>query len=319
MKLYVMVKSHDRFGAHTTLTTVGRFLCGEAPALGQAISEMTVTLYLEDDGPPRPTLEPLLIRHISYRASLPKVTFFRTKGKVAIDVASKLMKAQEWKPSPRMSLPLFRRGVDEVIEAIAMIRPRLKADDDFDLAACLAHCEAARQRIPESEDALNEMGASLRAADKRAFEALSRWEQLDIDWAEFHPRARGLLDDPFFWESTDDFAPHGNDTGADVLAAYRTWLRRHPEGQPVRFLERLSAQWGYSASSPMDDDSHAEACIALAFADLKLRGHCDEQARSLALASLNFQRLQAESWTGPERQQRLIAIDRQNAVLSQLA
>jgi hypothetical protein len=35
-----------------------------------------------------------------------------------------------------------------------------------------------------------------------------------------------VLDDPFFWQEADDFAPHGNDTGADLLADYRPWRRR---------------------------------------------------------------------------------------------
>lgn len=317
MKLYVMAKSYDSYGAHTTLTAIGRFLLDDAPAMGEAIGEINLTLYFPDRGPPRPTLEDLFARHGAYRASLPKLTFFRARRKVSIDVASELMDGRDWHPSPRLSLPLFRRGIDEVIAALALLRPRLKASDDFDLPALLVHCEAMRLRIPDSEDDLQGLDARSRAAAKRAFDALSPWEKLDIDWADFHPQARAMLDDPFFWDGADDFAPHGNDTGADLLAAYRSWLKRHPNDPSERFLARLSAQWGYSDASPMDDDLHAEAVIALAFANLKLRGTCDEWPREQALAALARQRQQAERSTGPLREERLAAIDLQQRVLRQ--
>lgn len=309
MEFYVMGKSYNRYGGHTTLSRIGDFLLMGANSFGDGIKELTITLHFPDSGPPKKTLEQLLERHNSYRSALPKTTYRRTKGKLDIDIASEIMDARDWKPSPRLSLPLFEHGVDEIIGALPLIRKRLKGSDAFDLEAFLSHCEAARRRIPCSEDALQDLASELKAAEKAKRDAMSPWEKLGIDWEDFHPRAREILDDPFFWDCTDDFSPNGNDTGADLLEAYRDWLKGHKDGQPVRFLERLAKQWGYSSIESMDDEVRAEAAVGLAFADLKLRATCDEQVRELAVESLERQRKQAKASTGwPHRQERLKAL-----------
>jgi uncharacterized protein YfeS len=311
MEFYVMAKSYNCYGGHTTLSPIGQFLLRGAPDFGNAINEITVTLHFPSSGPAKKTLEQLLDRHNSHRASLPKITYRRVKGKVEIDVASDLMDGRDWKPSPRLSLPLFARGVDEVIHALSLMGKRLKHTDAFDLDAFLSLCESARQRIPISEDALQDLAAELNAADQARRAAMSPWEKLGIDWEDFHPRAREILDDPFFWECADAFSPNGNDTGADLLEAYRDWLKRHKNGESIDFLDRLAKQWGYSDIDGMDEDVRDEAAIALAFADLKLRSICDQEARELALKSINRQRAEAEAATDwSHRSERLMSLDK---------
>lgn len=318
MEFYVMAKSYNCYGGHTTLSPIGDFLLRECPDLGDAIAEITVTLHFPSSGPPKKTLEDLLIRHNSHRATLPRITYRRAKRKVEIDIASQLMDGRDWRPSPRLSLPLFERGVDEIIGALSLIRKRLKSPDAFDLDGFLAHCEAARERIPVSEDALQELGAELKAADQAKRNAMSPWEKLAIDWDDFHTDARTILDDPFFWDCTNDFSPNGNDTGADLLEGYRGWLKAHREGEPVRFLESLARQWGYAGLKEMDEDVRNEAGVGLAFADIKLRGRCDEQARELAMECLERQRAQAEAALGwPHREERLTSLKKIEAKLQQ--
>lgn len=311
MEFYVMAKSYNCYGGHTTLSPIGQFLLQDAPAFGDAIKEITVTLHFPSSGPAKKTLEQLLDRHNSHRATLPKITYRRVKGKVEIDVASDLMDGRDWKPSPRLSLPLFARGVDEVIHALSLMGKRLKPTDAFEYDAFLSQCECARHRIPISEDALQDIAAELKAADQAKRAAMSPWEKLGIDWEDFHPRAREILDDPFFWECADDFSPNGNDTGADLLEAYRDWLKRHKDGQPMEFLGRLAKQWGYPDIDGMDDEVRDEAAIALAFADIKLRSICDPQARELAFKSINRQRVQAQAATEwSHRNERLKTLDK---------
>lgn len=174
----------------------------------------------------------------------------------------------------------------------------MKAQDAFDLQAFLSHCEAARMRIPLSEATLEELIGGLRAAYQARREALSPWDKLGIDWDDFHPRAREILDDPFFWDCSNDFSPNGNDTGADLLENYRDWRRTHATASPIRFLEDLSIQWGYSSMGSMDEETRDEAIIALAFADIKLRSVCDKQVRELALEAVGRQRSHAENSDG---------------------
>lgn len=309
MEFSVMAKSYDCYGGHTTLSPIGNFLLREAPDFGDAIAEITVTLHFPNSGPPKKTLEELLARHNSYGATLPKITYRRAKRKVEIDIASELMDGEDWRPSRHLFLPLFERGIDEVIGALSLIRKRLKSADAFDLRAFLAHCETARERIPRSEGSLQELAAELKAADRAKRDARSPWEKLAVDWDDFHPEARAILDDPFFWDCTNDFSPNGNDTGADLLESYRDWLKGHSSGRPIRFLESLARQWGYENLQEMDGDVSNEAGVGLAFADIKLRGTCDEQARELAMECLERQREQAEAalaW--PHREERLTSL-----------
>lgn len=305
-----MTKSYNCYGGHTTLSQIGDFILLGGKDFGDAVKEIKVTLHLPCSGPPKRTLEQLLERHNNHRSTLPKITFRRASGKVEIDVASELMDGRDWKPSPRLSLPLFERGVEEVTQAMSLMKKRLKASDSFDLDAFLILCQAAREHLPSSEDALQDLVAELKAAKKEKCDAMSPWEKLDIDWEEFHPSSREILDDPFFWNCTNDFSPNGNDTGADLLEAYRDWLTSHNDGQPVRFLEWLTKRWGYSDLDTMDDDVRDEAAIALAFADIKLRGLCDDRARQLAMKSIKRQRIHAEGATAwSHREERLKTLE----------
>jgi uncharacterized protein YfeS len=145
---------------------------------------------------------------------------------------------------------------------------------------------------------------SAQSKEKRLAEDATKswWEVMEIDWHKFHPKARETLDDPFYWECGDDFAPHGNDTGADLLADYQKWIKRNPSTSPMVFLNRSFAGWGIV---PIDwnitDESEVknlvetkrmelavsnEAIIALAFAVLKVNGECPAELSDLALKAL---------------------------------
>ncbi|GFE88609.1 hypothetical protein GCM10011488_35630 [Steroidobacter agaridevorans] len=305
MDLCVMFRTYDGGGYNLTLSAVGDFLVQGAPDFGPAVKQIEVTLFLRHTSAPRATLGGDLKEHRQLRATLPKTVYRRAKGKVEIDVASGLLSKDVWARKPRPSLPMFVRAIDEVTSALSLLSKRLKPTDAFDVAALLSHCEAAKKRMPRSQTALKSLMARLKAQADSKRAALSPWERLDIDWEEFHPAARDLLDDPFFWDPTDDFSPNGNDTGADLLESYRDWIKRRKQAQPMQFLERLADDWGYESFAAIDDEHRDEAAVGLAFADLKLRGECDPEARALALAAIERQRREAEAakkWKHREEQ-----------------
>jgi len=295
MDFYVMSKSYNRYGGHTTFSQIGRFLLGGRDNFGGAIIEILVTLHFPDSGPVQNSLELLKEKHTNYRSTLPKITYRRTSKKIAIEVASNILDGKDWFGSPIISLPMFRQGVDEVIQALQLIKKRLTNGDDFDFGAFIDHCDASKDGIPESESALQDLVAELRAADKAKRDAMSPWEKLGIDWEDFHPKSREILDDPFFWECSNEFSPNGNDTGADLLGDYRSWLKKNKDGKPMQFLETLVKRWGYKDIEEVDDDLRGEAAIGLAFADLKLRAVCDQNVRQFALDAIGRQRAQALS------------------------
>lgn len=292
------LKAYDSYGGHSTLSLIPEFFLLDAPDFGAAISELSLTFCLTTTSPPKKTLEQSYAQHQSYLSSLPKIVFRRQKGQMTITVASDLMDSKDWVPSRLVSLPLFTRGIDEALSALALMKNKLKATDSFDLSGFLAHCESAKKRIPTSEEKLQLLVEQLKAARKAKFDAMSPWEKLRIDWEEFHPNARSILDDPFFWDTSNDFSPNGNDTGADLLEEYRDWLKRHKDGKPIEFLERLTKRWGYSETSQMDDETRNEAHIALAFAEIKLRGSCEENVKNLAKLAIERQRSIAEASVG---------------------
>jgi uncharacterized protein YfeS len=316
MKFYVYAKSYDSWGGNPHLSLIGDFLLQRAPHFGDAINEINVTLVLPDRGPPKKTLGSLFETHHRYRSTLPKVTFHRMKRRVEIAIASESMDGRDWKFTPCTDLAIFSCGVEEVVAGLGLLQKRLKASDDFNLEALLAHCAVSKTLVPSNENDLQVIIADLRAAVVKRRVVMSPWDKLGIDWEDFHPRAKTILDDPFFWDCTDDFSPNGNDTGADLLEGYRDWLKKHKDGHPAKFIEVLAKRWGYNGHTDMDEEVRDEADVALAYADVKLRGFCDAQARQSGLDAIkNQRRIANEAIDWPHRQERLQALDRLEAKL----
>lgn len=294
MKLHILAKSYDTHGAHSTLSPIGDFLLKDAPNFGDAVEEISITLCFHDSGPAKRGLQGLLEQHQTYRASLPKVTYRKSKRLFEIEIPSELMDGRDWRSSEKISLPLFQAGVKEVCHALQLIKKRLTAADQFDVVAFLNHCEKRKNAIPTSLAALQALLTELEMRGQAALSNAPLWDTLDIDWDSFHPDAIHILDSVFFWDDCDDFSPHGNDTGADVLAEYLEWAEAHPKSNPLKLLELLAKQWGYASFASIEEDIRAEMILALAFAEIKVKSNSDETLRQMALSALQFQRSQAE-------------------------
>ena len=162
----------------------------------------------------------------------------------------------------------------------------------------------AQEELPTTHSELRHFATEQQGRAIAEAALLSPWDTLGIDWSQYHPDARKLLDDPFFWDAVDEYSPHGNDTGADLLEAFRDWRRRHRTVPASRFLPLMLKRWNYSSSvaslldkpmSAWDDDDELilevidEANIAIAFAQLKIEGRCDDDLREAALASIQRQ------------------------------
>jgi uncharacterized protein YfeS len=312
IEFYLMARAYNSYGGHLTLSLIPGFLLTDTPDFGKAISELTVTFHFPTRGPARKTLEQHYANFHANRLQLPKVVFYRSREKASVDVASDLLDGSDLEGRRGLSLPLFATAVKETVAALRLLKTRLTAKDDFSLDALLTHCERRETSLPTTDEALAELKTALDQKRAAIRAAMSPWERLDIDWRDYHPNARRMLDDPFFWEGANDFSPHGNDTGADLLSDYRSWLKRNPTGEPLDFYRNLITQWGFSLDSP---DSTArsvmdEAAIALAFAEFKLRGECRPKVSEFARQAADRQRqeaLQAVDW--PHREDRLKSLN----------
>ena len=312
LEFYLMARTYNCYGGHVTLSLIPGFLLLDAPDFGPALAELTVTMHFATSGPARKTLERMYADFHAMRPMLPKVVFRRSRQTACIDVSSDLIDGDEWEHSRGLSLSLFNAGFEETLSAIQRLKTRLTPKDDFRLEAFISHCESQRPILPATDLELAELQNRTREREAAIRAAESPWERLGIDWRDFHPDARLILDDPFFWECANDFSPHGNDTGADLLSDYRAWLKRHPHDDPMQFLEVQARRWGMPLDEAAGTDFEVldETAVALAFAEFKLRGACRPSAAEFALRAVARQRanaLAAVSW--PHREDRLKSLE----------
>jgi len=149
------------------------------------------------------------------------------------------------------------------------------------------------------------------------------------DWAltpdNAHPAARALLPEPIFWDSSDPYAPHGSDTGADILTGFSAARDADPDLDPLEFLEDELEAWGNDfGGSVTDPDELAElpeedlrgmleaddAAIALAFAMFILDGVVPAVVRDLALVASTRQALPLVARASFDEAGAVIRVDR---------
>lgn len=206
------------------------------------------------------------------------------------------------KRTEEFTLEAIRVAKDEIREALQLIRKRIKPSDDFDVVRFLADVEAALENASTSRTEWNALAKSSEKEQQTIADAKSPWEKLDIDWSEYHPKAREVLDDPFYWDCLDDSAPHGNDTGAELLEDFQRWNKRNAKKSPLVFLDKVSKELGIESFEwPLTRKSEVlkidkqrsiemgianETAIALAFAVLKMRASCPSDVVNFAKCAL---------------------------------
>ncbi|MEO8584618.1 MAG: hypothetical protein ABI584_00505 [Acidobacteriota bacterium] len=256
-------------------------------------------------GPPRKTLERMYEEFHRSLDSLPNVRYVSKGQRLRVRYMSRVCPAEVALRFGVPSLEVFTL----VLREFAGLLPGVLKDQKIlgkrvDFPSLERALDASLGQTPATDAELQAFATRLREDARAAFAELSPWERLGINWSDYHPRARLLLDDPFFWQEADDYAPHGNDTGSDLLGAFRVWRRRNGGVPVLRFLSDLLRDWGFeervaafSEKAPAawtKDDEMAvtlfdEANIALAFAQIKLEAVCDSGACDAALASIGRQ------------------------------
>jgi uncharacterized protein YfeS len=123
--------------------------------------------------------------------------------------------------------------------------------------------------------------------------------EVELSPADAHPRAAELLVAPFFWDTRDDAAPFGNETGAETLARFRAFRDEREGESALLLLAELLAHWevadadwdattpdAVAAAGAEDEFSllmRDEIILALAFAELIEDGKIEREIQRRAV------------------------------------
>lgn len=179
-----------------------------------------------------------------------------------------------------------------IIQALEQAQGTFKAADGVDLGPMIRSAKDLLARSWPDDEAFR---ADLKVAfdlDRARIAAMDPWSKIDM--RGFHRSARKILDLPSDWSAGDDFSPHGNDLGADILA---DWSRL--KGQSVSALAK------HFEIDRLAEDAEAsmgriQIAQALAFGHIKKSGACPKDLAILALQILRTDTERAGELVVPE-------------------
>jgi uncharacterized protein YfeS len=305
MKVRVLAKSSNIYSGGMPASLVGDYLESGLTDYGGAVIEIDVLIAFRSGPKWASEVHPEF--HYKYLPSLPITRFIRKKARMDIQYESKASGATFLGRRRFPSAGFFSKVLHEMAENLHLIDNRLKKSDDFDLTRF--HADVARlvANAPRSDRGLKLLYNKFGNEQITRFAAMGPWERLGVEWEEYHPSARSLLNDPFFWSEADSNSPHANDSGADLLNAFKEWNKKHPNRPAHQMARRLLKDWeaggmdlrlvkAAAVASIFEEDSFVlqtadEVMIAIAFAAVKLRGCCDRETRELALLAIARERI----------------------------
>jgi len=293
MDISIFMHSYNGFGGHATLSLVGKFLSMGTPDFGPGVTEIELHPYFRSTQPAKKTLENMYVKYHASLEELPRMRFLRKKQRITMDFNSKIATAEQISKFGPPQLELFLEFYSEVHTAIQDIKKKIKPTDEFDVDKFFAWVETKKADLPRNESDLQEITDVLKRYEEQRGAAMDDWQKLGIDWVDFHPNAREILDLPFYWDCANDFSPNGNDTGADVFGMYSDWRKQHRGKSSQLFFDQLLKDWEVSLNPKQDDEfciqTYDESAIGLAFAHLKLDSYCPEWIRDIALTAIERQ------------------------------
>ena len=295
MNITVSHRLYNSFGGHRSISLVSALLEYEMPQFGDAVHELEITINFYHDGPARKTLEKMQEEFHKRLETLPKCIFYRKKRRLSLEIEGKFTTGHEIESNQKPPISINPEWVKAALEAVIdfsyLIQQKLKKSDDFDYAAFQGHLNSVLNNIPDSSDELERIHDIVTKCRKEAFNQLDDWQKLGIDWDDFHPEAREIVPIPNQWSCTDEFAPNGNDTGADVLEIFRKWNKKNNKKTALSFLEKLLSDWEVSLDDPYRDEyssyTYFQAVVGLAFASAKFRGFCEQDLKDKAVTVID--------------------------------
>ena len=293
MQVSVVKQTYDSFGGTAIHSFIGDLLTVRLGDYGTAVKEIDITAcFRHSNRKPKPTLEDLFDEFHGDLDSLPRITFQRKAKRIKIEFASDNFTAEDDVGRRKPTLKNCQVAAREIAALLPLIQKKIKSGDKFDIQSFVSDAEAILSAKIKSVKEWKQIGRQAEKQIQAEDAAKSPWELLEVDWDKFHRKARSILDDPFFWDAADDFAPHGNDTGADLLEDFRRWHRKHSTTAPLKFLDEMMKGWDIQPIDWLETDRKTvlklnkedpismsvcnESAIALAFAVIKMRAKCPQ-------------------------------------------
>lgn len=203
-----------------------------------------------------------------YIASLPKRRFERKRRRLTFELRGNPVLDYQNAGNSLMTLTRdqLRTGAVMVLDGLRYAQSTLKPADGVDLSAMFLAAEALIKRKWESDEEMQASALSASETVHGRVKAMDPWALIDL--SRFHPEARKILDAPSDWSNEDDFSPHGNDLGAQILLGWSKLAHLTPETVAERFeidIEENSARGSMNRIFLM---------LALAFGHVKKTGTC---------------------------------------------
>jgi uncharacterized protein YfeS len=199
-----------------------------------------------------------------------------------------------------------------VLQGLRIAEGRLKPKDGVDLSRVIAATEKLRLRRWDSDEALRAEHRIAFAADRQRIENMNPWSKIELSGC--HPKARKMLDQPSDWDPANDFAPHGNDLGADILGGWDELAGRSVEDVMARF------EVNASGTTPGDALDRVQVILAMCFAQVKRKGQCEAGLATRALTMIAVDReTVVGSVVDDHRAGFVLAMDRYTAMLRRFA
>jgi hypothetical protein len=299
---------------------VSRHLTAQQAFFGNGLHEINLGLYYRWR-----SLEPETViygddaRSYAFEeVTLPKRRFRRSREVLDIEWRSPRMVGRDVKAirEENITSAQFRIGLDDLIDAIGYGLGSVKPSDDVDVGGLMEWLRDQRSRIPREDSDLRARLQADEAAFRKIMSGLNEWEKLGLDWRDFHADARRILDDPSDWDPVDDFSPHGNGTGADILENWSRNARSSPRAVADRF--------GFIGQDPASNRDEwmqwALIHLGLAFGHIKKRATCPPDLARRTRAVLTRERVFASAQNDwPHRDEWLGRLDRYDRILARFA
>ncbi|WP_325892984.1 hypothetical protein [Grimontia sp. NTOU-MAR1] len=297
MKISVLHRLYNAYGGQKSISMSGYWLEHNSPEFGSAIDEIEIIMHFYHDGPARKSLESMQEEFHQALKSLPKSKFLRKKKRLTLEIEGTFIAGYEIerqsKPPIQINPAWVKSALNAIVEELPFLEKKLKKSDDFDFKSFKAYCHDRLSALPSTIEELQPVYDEVLSGRKAAFEKLDPWEKLDISWEEYHEAARILVPDPFLWSVTDEFAPNGNDTGADTLELFKEWNKKNKSISTMEFLSKLMGDWEIDIQNPYTSEyssyTYFQATVGLAFASAKIRGECEDELKKIAGAALDHQ------------------------------